>query len=205
MYYKILEKVFQQDELFIEKNTVELLDDFIREQTDLGFRYLNPYKFSNLSNITLKKTIQIFLFFTNEDSLFKPQVFIDCPNCTGETIHVQDGDEYLYCEECRDDFTFESLKEKLYIMFTLNDFIEIPDVKKRYTRHNPNSTFDIIQGSSDSLKKDYPLSSNKVNEDKGYNEYPSYAEVEDANILNGKQLSKSMDNLIDSIFSEEVF
>lgn len=203
MYYKILDQVFQQDEVFASKRIIEQLDNFIREQTELGFSYLNPYKFSTYSKITLKESVQLFLFFTENNFLFSPQFFIDCPYCVGEDIKIENYDKFIDCEECRKSFDLESLKEKVYVMFKLNDFIEIPNNKKTYSLNDPNSTFEILQNTPPSLKKAYPLSSESEKEDKGNNNYVSFSELEEFNEINGNNISDSASNLADDIFKDD--
>jgi hypothetical protein len=208
LYYEKLKVLFQNSTLtqFLNKDIIERLDDFIRTELNNGYEYLNPYKFAFENKILDDHSLQLFLTYTDDDKLFKIKAFVDCYKCTGKKLNLSnlEVDEYIYCDDCRTEFSIKEFNKHYYLYFKLNDDIELPD-KRQIERFDPYSTYDIMNRLHGNLKVESPssYSSNIKGTDEG--DYPTAATVTEIIQNNsdskGNPISNSAKSLSESLMN----
>ncbi|MGG0890296.1 hypothetical protein [Cytobacillus horneckiae] len=188
MSYKKYVTEFQNTEISkaYPNDILNTLFKFIKDEISFGYYFINPYKFAFEAKINVHLSIQLFLFFTKDDSLFTVESFVDCPKCTGKRLSLNPDEivdtNIIICEDCNSEYLIDDLKNSLYIYFKLNiDYNELDDLVIT-DNFDTNSTYDVIKRLNGNLKGESPSSSNAENLnnrtiDEG--EYPSGVKIEE--------------------------
>ncbi|MCM3452788.1 hypothetical protein M3685_02350 [Heyndrickxia oleronia] len=213
MYYEKFVKDFKESDFSnnYPKDILSNLFQFLKDEYNHGYEFLNPYKFAIDSGISDEKSIQLFLFFTDKDKLFNVEPFIDCPRCTGKRLslspeEILDG-EIIYCDDCKKEYLASNLQNHLYLYFKINDSFTIPENLKE-ERFDPHSTLDIWNRLNDNLKEESPSSLlnnlNVISEHVEGDIKPgvSYEQIIKINIDDkGKTISSSTKNMTDNLMN----
>jgi hypothetical protein len=224
MYYERLEKHFKENQDLNEKYSsriIEKLDDFIRDELQNGYSFLNPYKFAFEESIGLEDSLKIFLAYTNdvdeneeiEERLFQIEPFVDCPTCTGIELRILPqgfiDEGYIFCEDCRREYILKHFEKHIYYKFKLNDGVSPPEQKRVLDKYDPNLTSEVIKRMSDSLKGESLLSSSnpsKVHQHLDERDIPKAVSSDDISKSNkqgnGDPINKSVCKLDEALMNE---
>lgn len=206
MYYEKLEKLYNESDLSKDFD-IKILDDFdnfIRDEIQHGYQYLNPYKFALDFELTVESSIKIFLTFTDDDKILRAEPFVDCINCPGKSLQVNtntllDNDNYIFCEDCGNYFHLDQIKRNIYIYFKLNDNIFVPENKQPFDKVDPNSTYDLLNRLNGNLKVKSPSASVDIEDSVAEGAIKAAAKLDEIKSYNhdteGNPLSSSVSRL----------
>ncbi|MCU4932822.1 hypothetical protein CON17_11795 [Bacillus thuringiensis] len=144
---------------------VNELYSFIKSEVVEGFKYLNPYKFAHINQITMPETLKFFMYFC-ENGPLEIQLFFECSssNCVSEKIFLDTeaiDEGIITCEECGKDYDYEVVKHYIKAYFILKDEYKSALIEPAVTG-DPNSVYNILNGMPDNLKGHSPSRSNSI-------------------------------------------
>ncbi|MFD9627700.1 hypothetical protein [Peribacillus muralis] len=165
MYYEKYEAEFQNSDLSKKypKHILSNLKEYIKEELCNGYEYINPYKFALDYGLTDEESLQLFLFLTDDDKLFKVEPFVDCPICTGKRLsllpenHIDEN--VIYCDDCNKEYQLSNMKNSLYFYFRLNKLLIVSQDERISEDFDPHSSFEIWKRLNGNLKGKSPSSS----------------------------------------------
>ncbi|HDR7446059.1 hypothetical protein ACS2QU_10800 [Bacillus cereus group sp. Bce005] len=145
---------------------VELVNElysFIKREVIDGYKYLNPYKFAHINQLSIPQTLKFFMYFC-EDGPLEIQLFFECSsaNCVSERIFLnQDliNEKIIPCDECGKHYDYEVIKHYIKAYFILKNEYKNALIEQTFT-DDPNSTYNILNGMPDNLKAHSPSPSN---------------------------------------------
>lgn len=164
MYYQKLSRIYKEANLqdHFPKISIEKFDEFIRNQLRLGSKFISPYKFAHQQNLTVKDSVQFFIYFTGEDGLFEISTYFDCSSsaCSSTRVYVDlnDMDEKVICDECGKSFPPTTFKNYIKVLFKLKDTVSIPKEVMRIEKKDSTSTFEALLELPPHLKLNSPSS-----------------------------------------------
>ncbi|MGW6299654.1 hypothetical protein [Peribacillus butanolivorans] len=144
---------------------VNLLYNFIIVNKEQKNKFLNPYHFSYVNNISIEESLTFFLYFTNnleeQDSVLDIELFFECSNgsCDNRIFLKEcELDPGLYeCNLCGKEYIYQDIKPFIKAYFKLND------LDFNLLSNDPNSTINILERVSDNLKVKSPSFENIEN------------------------------------------
>ncbi|MFP3374973.1 hypothetical protein SB767_00680 [Bacillus sp. SIMBA_069] len=144
---------------------VNELYSFIKREVIDGFKYLNPYKFAHLNQLTIPQTLKFFMYFCEKGPL-EIQLFFECSssNCVSEKIFLDKeviDEGIITCEECGKDYDYEVIKHYIKAYFILKNEYKTALIEPTVTG-DPNSVYNILNGMPDNLKGHSPSHSNSI-------------------------------------------
>ncbi|WP_461672556.1 hypothetical protein [Priestia megaterium] len=162
MLRKKLESIYRKTNCHVKypESYIDLLYRFIIINQEQKNKFLNPYEFSYINNISIRDSLTFFLYFTNdlekENSILNIELFFECSNTTcSNRIFLNDCelDPGLYeCNICGKEYIYEDIKPFIKAYFKLNEN------ESTLLSNDSNSTINILEGMSDSLKVKSPSS-----------------------------------------------
>jgi hypothetical protein len=145
------------------------LDLFIQEESSYGYELLNPYKFALDYGISTENSLKLFLFFTDDEKIFRLESFVDCPSCTGKRLEVSQlefpDEDIIYCDDCCKDYQVNQIQNQIYVYFKLNNIEHPLNEELLNDRFDHNSTIDIFNRLNGNLKVKSPSSSESSTND----------------------------------------
>lgn len=155
LYYERLLNIYRNTDLFFlySEHFIYEFDLFIRECKNKGDKYLSPYKFAVINNMSINESVKFFLYYSKENGLLNIKYFFECttPTCVSSRIFINGNDDVIVCDECDKPYRVDNIKHLIKVYFELKEDILIPDQINHYKK-DINSTFETLKNLPDDLK-----------------------------------------------------